>query len=83
MVEFELRKVALQTNVFQTCYGFIALRFLFFFLLIAQFFTMNLILFHFNHNTVKCLPLAIILFFRVKSQTSKICIVFCNFISEG
>ena len=63
-------EVALRTKVFKICCTLIALRFQIFFRFIAQFYTLNLILFHFDRNVNKCRPsLAIICSFL--SQIAK------------
>ena len=66
-----LRKLLLRAKVFKICCALIALRFQFFFFrLIAQFYALNLILFHFNRNIDKCWPCLAnyLLFFCLKSQ---------------
>ena len=63
-------EVALQTKVFKICCALIVLRFQFFFLVIAQFYTLTLILFHFDCDMDKCRPSLAnyLLFFCLKSQ---------------
>ena len=51
---FGIAEVALRTKVFKICCVLIALRFQIFFRLIAQFYTLSLILFHFDYNITKC-----------------------------
>ena len=52
----KIAEVALRTKVFKICCALIALRYQHFFRLIVQFYTLNLILFHFDRNTNKCRP---------------------------
>ena len=46
----------LRNKAFKICCGLIALRFQFFFRLKAQFYTLSLILVHFDRNSDKCWP---------------------------
>ena len=62
-----IAEVALRTKVFKICCALIALRFQNFFRLIAQFYSLNLISFHFDRNINKCRPSLAILF-CLKSQ---------------
>ena len=66
--------VALRTTVFNICCDLIALRFHFFFQLIAQFFTLNLILFHFDGNIDKCWPSTANYFLLFCQNSKKLCI---------
>ena len=67
---WNIAEVALRTKVFKSYCALIALRFQNFFWLIAQFYTFNLILFHFERNIDKCQPSLAhyLLFFCLKSQ---------------
>ena len=51
-----IAEVALRTKVFKICCALIARRFQVFFRLIVKFYTLNLILFHFDCNFDKCGP---------------------------
>ena len=51
-----IAEVTLRTKVFEICCALIALRFQNFFRLIAQFYTLNFIFFHFDRNITKCRP---------------------------
>ena len=63
-------EVALRTKVFKICCALIALHFQNFFWVIGQFYTLNLILFHFDRNINKCRTslATYLLFFCHKSQ---------------
>ena len=65
-----LAEVALRTKVFKICCALIALRFQNSFQLLAQFYALSLILFHFDRNIDKCSPSLAnyLLFFCLKSQ---------------
>ena len=65
---WNIAEVALRNKAFKICCALIALRFQFFFQLIAQFYTLTIILFHFDRNIDKCRPsLADYLLFSVKN----------------
>ena len=75
-----IAEIALQTKVFKICWALIALRFqflFFFFRLIAQFYILNLILFHFDRNIDECRRFLAnyLLFFCLKSQNCVVGIV--------
>ena len=77
-----IAEVALWTKVFKICCTIVALRFQFFFFrLAAQFYTLNLIFFHFDRNIDKCRPSSAnyLLFFCLKSKNCGICIALRNF----
>ena len=67
---WNIAEVALRTEVFKICCALIALRFQNSFQLIAQIYTLNLILFHFDRNIDKCPPFLAnyLLFFCLKFQ---------------
>ena len=79
---WNIAEVALRTNIFKNCCALIAQRFQFFIRLKAQFYTLTLILFHFDQNIDKSRPfLADYLLFSVKNcKKCGICIVLLNFI---
>ena len=66
----KMAKVALRTKVLKICGALIAQRFCIFFWLIAQFYTLNLILLHLNRNFDKYRPSVAnyLLSFSLKSQ---------------
>ena len=71
-----LRKLRCRLKVFKICCALIALLFQNFFRLMAQFFTLNLILFHFDRNIDKSRPLAnYLLFFCQNRKKCGICMV--------
>ena len=76
-----IAEVALRTKVFKICCGLIALRFQIFFQLIAQFYTLTLVLLHFDQNIDKCRPsLADYLLFSAENcKNCGNCIMLRNF----
>ena len=74
-----IAKVALRTKVFKICCALIALRFQNFFRLIAQFYSLNLISFHFDRNINKCRPsLAIICSFLSQIAKNAVFVLCCE-----
>ena len=75
-------KVALRTKVFKICCALIALsfQFFFFFRLVALFYTLNLILFHFDRNINKCRPSLgnYLLFFCLKIAKNAVFALCCE-----
>ena len=70
--DFEtLRKL----QVFKICCALIALRFQFFFLLVIQLYTLNEILFHFDHNIDKCQASTFSLSEIAKNALFELCLV--------
>ena len=76
---WNIAEVALRTKVFKICCALIALRFQIYFRVIAQFYTLNLILFHFDRNFNKCRPSLAnnLVFFCLNSQKMRylLCVV--------
>ena len=72
-----IAEVALRNKAFKICCALIALRFLFFFRLKAQFYALSLILLHFDCDIGKCRPSIAnhLLFFSLKLQKTRICSV--------
>ena len=75
-----IAEVAMRTKVFKICCGLIALHFQNFFQLIAQFYKLNLILFHFDRNIDQCRPffLATCLLFSVKIAKNAVFALCCE-----
>ena len=72
-----MAKVALRTKVSKICFSLIALRFQSFFPIIAQFYILNLIFFHFDYNIDKCWPFSAndLLFIDLKLRKMRYCFV--------